>query len=170
MWYRRPHSHCSFFFQLIIFVKSVERCKALTKILNDQKFPCIAIHGRMEQTERLANYSEFKDFKKRILVATELFARGMDIERVNIVINYDMPADTATYLHRVARAGRFGTKVLNESWWYFNMFISKALHNLLLYRVLPFRWSVARKMRKSSTKSKPCSKCHIHWRSFLAKV
>lgn len=48
---------------------------------------------------------------KRILVATNLFGRGMDIERVNIVFNYDMPEDSDTYLHRVARAGRFGTKV-----------------------------------------------------------
>ena len=52
-------------------------------------------------------YQQFKDFQKRILVATNLFGRGMDIERVNIVFNYDMPEDTDTYLHRVARAGRF---------------------------------------------------------------
>lgn len=45
------------------------------------------------------------------MVATNLFGRGMDIERVNIVFNYDMPEDSDTYLHRVARAGRFGTKV-----------------------------------------------------------
>ena len=49
---------------------------------------------------------------QRILVATNLFGRGMDIERVNIVFNYDMPEDSDTYLHRVARAGRFGTKGL----------------------------------------------------------
>ncbi|XP_019860683.1 PREDICTED: spliceosome RNA helicase DDX39B homolog [Amphimedon queenslandica] len=54
----------------------------------------------------------FKGFSKRILVATDLFGRGMDIERVNIVFNYDMPEDSDTYLHRVARAGRFGTKGL----------------------------------------------------------
>merc|ERR1719227_82974 len=53
-----------------------------------------------------------KSVQKRILVATNLFGRGMDIERVNIVFNYDMPEDTDTYLHRVARAGRFGTKGL----------------------------------------------------------
>merc|ERR1711992_211089 len=50
------------------------------------------------------------DFQKRILVATNLFGRGMDIERVNIVFNYDMPEDTDTYLHRVARAGRLVPK------------------------------------------------------------
>ncbi len=48
---------------------------------------------------------------QRILVATDLFGRGMDIERVNIVFNYDMPENSDSYLHRVARAGRFGTKV-----------------------------------------------------------
>jgi len=66
----------------------------------------------MPQEERLARYKEFKEFQTRILVATNLFGRGMDIERVNIVFNYDMPEDTDTYLHRVARAGRFGTKGL----------------------------------------------------------
>lgn len=49
------------------------------------------------------------------MVATNLFGRGMDIERVNIVFNYDMPEDSDTYLHRVARAGRFGTKVSAET-------------------------------------------------------
>ena len=53
---------------------------------------------------------DFLTYFQRILVATNLFGRGMDIERVNIVFNYDMPEDTDTYLHRVARAGRFGTK------------------------------------------------------------
>jgi len=100
------------FNQLIIFVKSVERCDALNKILNDQGFPSIAIHGRMPQEKRIANYREFKTFNKRILVSTDVFGRGMDIERVNIVINYDMPPDSDQYLHRVARAGRFGTKGL----------------------------------------------------------
>ena len=50
---------------------------------------------------RLSRYQQFKDFQKRILVATNLFGRGMDIERVNIVFNYDMPDDSDTYLHRV---------------------------------------------------------------------
>ena len=50
---------------------------------------------------RLAKYQAFKSFNKRIMVATDLFGRGMDIERVNIVINYDMPESSDTYLHRV---------------------------------------------------------------------
>jgi len=51
---------------------------------------------------RLAKYQEFKNFNKRILVTTDLFGRGMDIEQVNIVINYDMPEDSDSYLHRVS--------------------------------------------------------------------
>jgi len=100
------------FNQVVIFVKSVQRCMALATLLTDQNFQAIAIHRSMGQEERLSRYQQFKDFQKRILVATNLFGRGMDIERVNIVLNYDMPEDTDTYLHRVARAGRFGTKGL----------------------------------------------------------
>ena len=55
----------------------------------------------MKQPERLKRYTAFKNFESRILVATDLFGRGMDIERVNIVFNYDMPADSDQYLHRV---------------------------------------------------------------------
>jgi len=93
-------------------VKTVPRCIALAQLLTDQNFPAIAIHRSMAQEERLSRYQQFKDFQKRILVAANLFGRGMDIERVNIVFNYDMPEDSDTYLHRVARAGRFGTKGL----------------------------------------------------------
>ncbi|KAL3880682.1 hypothetical protein ACJMK2_032904 [Sinanodonta woodiana] len=100
------------FNQVIIFVKSVQRCTALAKLLVEHNFPAIDIHRAMTQEERLSRYSQFKDFQKRFLVATNLFGRGMDIERVNIVFNYDMPEDSDTYLHRVARAGRFGTKGL----------------------------------------------------------
>jgi ATP-dependent RNA helicase UAP56/SUB2 len=100
------------FNQVIIFVKSIQRCMALSQLLVEQNFPAIAIHKAMSQDDRLSRYQQFKDFQKRILVATNLFGRGMDIERVNIVFNYDMPDDSDTYLHRVARAGRFGTKGL----------------------------------------------------------
>ncbi|KAI6189218.1 RNA helicase [Aphelenchoides besseyi] len=100
------------FNQVVVFMKSVQRCIALNNLLNENAFPSTAIHRQMGQEERLSRYQQFKDFEKRILVATDLFGRGIDIERVNIVVNYDMPDSTDTYLHRVARAGRFGTKGL----------------------------------------------------------
>merc|ERR1712076_118749 len=103
------------FNQVVIFVKSVQRCIALDQLLKEQNFPSIDIHRSMNQKERLERYTLFKNFQRRILVATNLFGRGIDIERVNIVFNYDMPEDSDTYLHRVARAGRFGTKGLAVS-------------------------------------------------------
>jgi len=84
----------------------------LNKLLIECNFPSIAIHGAMKQEERIEQYRKFKEFKSRIMVATNLFGGGIDIERVNVVINYDMPENADTYLHRVGRAGRFGTKGL----------------------------------------------------------
>jgi superfamily II DNA/RNA helicase len=100
------------FNQVVIFVKSVARCIELNKLLVDCNFPSIAIHGSMKQEERIEKYKSFKDFQARIMIATNLFGRGIDIERVNVVVNYDMPENSDTYLHRVGRAGRFGTKGL----------------------------------------------------------
>jgi len=100
------------FNQVVIFVKSVNRAQELNKLLVDCNFPSICIHGGMKQEERIEKYMKFKDFQSRIMVATNIFGRGIDIERVNVVINYDMPENGDTYLHRVGRAGRFGTKGL----------------------------------------------------------
>jgi len=100
------------FNQVVIFVKSVQRAIALDKLLVECNFPSIAIHSGLPQEDRIARYKQFKEFQKRIMVSTDLFGRGIDIERVNIVINYDMPEDSDSYLHRVGRAGRFGTKGL----------------------------------------------------------
>ncbi|KAK4375231.1 hypothetical protein RND71_005908 [Anisodus tanguticus] len=100
------------FNQVVIFVKSVNRAAELNKLLVECNFPSICIHSGMTQEERLTRYKAFKEGHKRILVATDLVGRGIDIERVNIVINYDMPDSADTYLHRVGRAGRFGTKGL----------------------------------------------------------
>merc|ERR1711970_610447 len=100
------------FNQVVIFVKSVQRAVALDKLLVECNFPSIAVRSGLNQEDRIARYKQFKEFQKRIMVSTDLFGRGIDIERVNIVINYDMPDDSDSYLHRVGRAGRFGTKGL----------------------------------------------------------
>jgi len=103
------------FNQVVIFVRSVARATELNKILADCNFPSICIHGALKQEDRIDRYRKFKDFQSRIMVATNIFGRGIDVERVNVVINYDMPDSSDTYLHRVGRAGRFGTKGLAVS-------------------------------------------------------
>merc|ERR1712159_939047 len=82
------------FNQVIIFVKSVQRAIALDKLLKECSFPSITVHSNLKQEERIARYKSFKEFQSRIMVATDLFGRGIDIEKVNVVINYDMPADS----------------------------------------------------------------------------
>merc|ERR1712228_779051 len=113
------------FNQVVIFVKSVKRALALNAILDKAKFPSMTLHEMPKEFEhkargqtpgpkddRIQRLQLFKSFAKRILVATDLFGRGMDVERVNIVINFDMPPSSDMYLHRVGRAGRFGRKGL----------------------------------------------------------
>ena len=100
------------FNQVIIFVESVERAMMLDQVLKKDGFPSIAIHRNLPQEDRIKRYTEFKAFKHRIMVATDIFGRGIDIEKINVVFNYDMPRDSDSYLHRVGRAGRFGTKGL----------------------------------------------------------
>lgn len=98
--------------QVVIFVSSTQRCKILNDLLTECKFPVNCIYGGLKQELRLDRYNKFKKFEFRIMVATDIFARGVDFERVNIVINYDMPNSADLYLHRVGRSGRFGTKGL----------------------------------------------------------
>ncbi|RNF09164.1 putative RNA helicase [Trypanosoma conorhini] len=100
------------FNQAIIFTSSVERCEALSRQLQALKFPAMAIHSRMEQPERLRVYESCKSNHTRIIVATDLFGRGVDIDRINLVVQFDMASDADSCLHRVGRAGRFGTKGL----------------------------------------------------------
>jgi ATP-dependent RNA helicase UAP56/SUB2 len=98
------------FNQVVIFVRDKKRCHSLNKILQESKFPSIELHSDMQAEDRIATYNKFKKFEARIMVTTDLGARGLDIERVNIVFNYDFPIEADTYMHRVGRAGRFGNK------------------------------------------------------------
>ncbi|PLW36299.1 hypothetical protein PCASD_15913 [Puccinia coronata f. sp. avenae] len=95
-----------------IFVKSISCAMQLDQLLRDCNFPLIAIHSGLGQEEQIDRYKQFKAFKKRILVATNIFGRGINVEQVNIVINYNTPEEADLYLHCVGRAGRFGTKGL----------------------------------------------------------
>jgi len=103
------------FHQVVVFVRSGARAKALCGLLSKAGYEAIFLHGRLRQAERIARYKKFKTFQARVLVSTDLVGRGIDIQRVNVVINYDMPRTADAYLHRVGRAGRFGTKGLAVS-------------------------------------------------------
>lgn len=100
------------FNQCIIFTRSRDRAEALALQLRKMQFPAQAMHSKMDQAERLKVYESCKSNNTRIVVATDLFGRGIDIDRINFVIQYDMAGDADSYLHRVGRAGRFGTKGL----------------------------------------------------------
>lgn len=103
------------FNQCVVFVRSKERAAALDKVLQKAYFPSIALHANLKQEDRLERYRKFKDYESRILVTTNLCGRGVDMERVNVVVNFDLTKTTDKYLHRVGRAGRFGTKGLAVS-------------------------------------------------------
>ena len=75
------------FNQVVIFVKSIARANELNKLLVECNFPSICIHAGIQQQERIDRYQQFKSFEKRILVATDIFGRGIDIERVNVSIS-----------------------------------------------------------------------------------
>ncbi|CCW62925.1 unnamed protein product [Phytomonas sp. EM1] len=100
------------FNQAIIFTSSVERCEGLNRQLQMLKFPSQAVHSRMDQKDRLRVYESCKTNHTRVIVSTDLFGRGVDIDRINLVVQFDMASDADSYLHRVGRAGRFGTKGL----------------------------------------------------------
>jgi len=100
------------FNQVVIFTSRGNRAKALSKLLAEAGFPTSCIHAGMRQEARIKAFEAFKDSSSstRVLVTTDLFGRGVDVERINLCINYDFPKDTDAYFHRVGRAGRFGTK------------------------------------------------------------
>jgi superfamily II DNA/RNA helicase len=100
------------FNQVFVFVKSVKRAETLYSVLKDEEFPVIFSHGGLPTDLRIESFKKFKLGNDRIMVTTDLFHRGMDFKAVNVVINYDFPDMEDTYLHRIGRAGRFGTKGL----------------------------------------------------------
>lgn len=100
------------FNQVIVFTSKRERAMFLNNIISKESFPSCACYSSMPMPERLKIYNKFKEGQYRIMVCTDLLGRGIDIEKINIVINYDMPTESDQYLHRVGRAGRYGTKGL----------------------------------------------------------
>jgi superfamily II DNA/RNA helicase len=94
--------------QCIIFVNSVGSADELTSKLDESGFSVSKIHGQMETSARTEVLRDFRLGLIRVLIATDVLSRGIDVEQIGIVINYDMPRDKAQYIHRIGRSGRFG--------------------------------------------------------------
>jgi ATP-dependent RNA helicase DDX6/DHH1 len=94
--------------QSIIFCNSVNRVELLAKKITEVGYSCFYIHAKMLQSHRNRVFHDFRNGACRNLVCSDLFTRGIDIQAVNVVINFDFPKNSETYLHRVGRSGRFG--------------------------------------------------------------
>ncbi|KAH8144680.1 uncharacterized protein LAJ45_11273 [Morchella importuna] len=96
--------------QAVIFCNTRRKVDWLTEKLTQRDFTVSAMHGDMDQTQRDLIMKEFRSGSSRVLIATDLLARGIDVQQVSLVINYDLPANRENYIHRIGRGGRFGRK------------------------------------------------------------
>ena len=96
--------------QCIIYCNSVKRVQDLHSALLEDGYPVGAIHSSMDKQQRIESYKDFKQGKTRVLVSSNVTARGIDVQQVSIVINFDVPKCVHTYLHRIGRSGRWGRK------------------------------------------------------------
>ena len=96
--------------QCIIYCNSVKRVADLYEAMCEDGFPVCCIHSSMEKSQRDAAFNEFRNGKSRVLISSNVTARGIDIQQVSTVINFDIPKDIYTYLHRIGRSGRWGRK------------------------------------------------------------
>ena len=101
--------------QAIIFCNTIRKVEWLAEQLKAQNFSITTIHSKMTQTERNSIVQEFRDGKTRLLLTTDLLARGIDVQQINLVICFDMPPDKETYIHRIGRCGRFNKKGVSIS-------------------------------------------------------
>lgn len=96
--------------QCIIYCNSVKRVSDLYDAMKEDDFPVSKMHSNMDKMERENAFLEFKSGKSRVLISSNVTARGIDIQQVSVVINFDIPNDVCTYLHRIGRSGRWGRK------------------------------------------------------------
>ena len=96
--------------QSIIYVNSKKTLKYLNDKLNENGYPISYICGDMDTKQRRQNMSDFKSGRTRIMLSTDLLSRGIDIQQLSLVINFDLPTNMETYIHRIGRSGRYGRK------------------------------------------------------------
>ena len=96
--------------QAMIFVNTRRKVEWLTEKMHARDFTCSAIHADLDQKEREMIMREFRSGSSRVLITTDVLARGIDAQQVSLVINYDLPTNRENYIHRIGRGGRFGRK------------------------------------------------------------
>ncbi|KAJ2798544.1 RNA helicase [Coemansia guatemalensis] len=96
--------------QAVIFCNTRAKVDWLTRQMEDANFTVAAMHGEMLQKERDAIMTKFRQGTSRVLITTDIWARGIDVQQVSLVVNYDMCTDRENYIHRIGRSGRFGRK------------------------------------------------------------
>jgi len=96
--------------QAVIFCNTRRKVEDLTKQMTQKSFTVSCMHGEMEQSERDEIMRAFRSGSSRVLITTDLLARGIDVQQVSVVINYDLPGNRENYIHRIGRSGRFGRK------------------------------------------------------------
>ena len=117
--------------QLLIFVNKRARAEWLAARLSENGFTLECIHGEMDVAERKKRMDDFRKGQVRVLICTDLLARGIDVQQVSMVINYELPLQRENYIHRIGRSGRFGRKgvainlVVNEE--------MRSLHDIETY-------------------------------------
>jgi len=101
--------------RVLVFVETKKGCDMLTRSLNGDGFQARAMHGDKSQEDRDRTLRDFKDRRKPLLVATDVAARGLDVDDIRLVVNFDFPKEMESYIHRIGRTGRAGRKGLAVS-------------------------------------------------------
>jgi superfamily II DNA/RNA helicase len=96
--------------QALIYVNKRQKAEWLAKQLASQGFSLEYIHGEMEVGERKKRMDDFRSGQVRVLISTDLLARGIDVQQVSLVVNYELPIQRENYVHRIGRSGRYGKK------------------------------------------------------------
>jgi len=96
--------------QSVIFCNTRKTVEWLADKMRDNNFTVSFMHGQMPQKERDAIMEEFRSGESRVMITTDIWGRGLDVQQVSLVINYDLPLNREFYIHRIGRSGRFGRK------------------------------------------------------------
>jgi len=96
--------------QALIYVNKRQKAEWLAKQLAAQGFTLEYIHGEMEVADRKKRMEDFRSGQVRVLISTDLLARGIDVQQVSLVVNYELPVQRENYIHRIGRSGRYGKK------------------------------------------------------------